>query len=115
MNDEKRAQLGLLPKIEAPPMTDTDIVVGLQSEDEHERQRALEALFPDGSAVIIHSTGKQVRLSTTKQMDAGRIFNGLLFLSQEIGRYLGLQLHWIPTGDPNANKLVIAPAGAVPS
>lgn len=102
----------------APPrrLTDTDIVAGLRHDDHGVRQAALEALYPHGSgAVLIHSKKDVAQITATTRVDAGRVFNALLWLSQNVGKHLGLALHWVPeqvVEDPN--KIQIVPGDALP-
>jgi len=83
-----------------PPrrVSDTEIVAGLRSDDEVKRREALESLFPHGGgAVLIHARPDSAQITATTRVDAGRMFNALLWLSQNVGKHLGLALGWIPT------------------
>lgn len=111
MNDEKRGKLGLLPR-EPVSLSDTDLVAMLRGDDNEKRRAALDALFPNTSAVLLVARRDSVGFSTTTQIDAGRVFNGLLYVAQQAGSLLGLQLNWVP--DPAQDKkLVVAQPGAL--
>jgi len=88
-------------------LNDTDIVTGLRSEDAKARQKALDALFPGakGGAVLLQARALSVQATTTSELDAGKLFNGLLYLAQQFGKALGLHLAWVP----EPQSLEIAP------
>lgn len=80
-------------------MTDAEIVAGLRSEVPEERQKALDALYPDvigsGGALLIRSRATQAETSSTRGVNAGRMFITMLQLAQLFGAHLGLQLGWV--------------------
>lgn len=95
-------------------LTDTDIVTGLRSDDQDTRQAALEALFPTGAgAVLVQAKAQAATITATRRVDAGRVFNALLWLSQNVGAHLGLQLNWIPT-QPDPRQIQVAQSLDVP-
>lgn len=112
MNDEGRAKLGLLPK-EPVRYSDTDLVSMLRSGDHLKRNAALQALFPNSrGAVLMVAQATGVEVGVTPEVDAGRVFNGLLWLAQRLGKSLGLSLSWVPEAE-DLQKLVVAQPGVL--
>lgn len=95
-------------------LTDAEIVAGLRSEDAETRAAAINALFPDspGGAVLIEIGVNQAQVTGTKQLDAGRMFQVSLFVTQSFGRQIGLGLHWVP--DENEEKKIQVVRGLTP-
>lgn len=91
-------------------MTDTDIVCGLRSDDPEKRRKALDAVFNDrnGSfgAVLVTAGAMTSQMSSTTTLDAGRLFNALLYVQQQLGASLGLALGWVPTAPPAGGLIV---------
>lgn len=99
-----------------PVASDADLLAGIKSSNKDVRRMALNAIFPLHSAVLIVTDPKNTMVTATDRMDAPSVFQGLLFVAQQIGRFLGLELNWIP--DPakqktEADKIVIAPEGSI--
>ena len=87
-------------------LNDEDIVAGLRSHDENERRRAIDALFPDESAVLLKIGAMSTHIATTSRCNAAGCFAALLFTAQQFGKLLGLALAWIPETE---SVLEIAP------
>lgn len=91
------------------PITDTDIVAGLRSDDPKRRQVALDALTAGpGSfgAIFVHAQAMQSAVSSTSTLDAGRLFTAMLFLAQQLGAQVGLQLGWVPR-QPGKDEIIV--------
>lgn len=89
------------------PWTAQQIVDGLRGEDPECRQKALDQLFlgSKNGAVLLQARALTVQATTTSRLDAGRLFNGLVYLAQQFGKAIGLQLAWVP----EPQSLEIAP------
>jgi hypothetical protein len=101
------------PKLTVSPaeLTDSDIVTMLRSDNPEDRRIALGQLFPDGGAVMVSMGPKGSAISASATVDAGRMFGGVLYLAQQLGKPLGLQLNWVqPPEDPS--KIVVAQPGS---
>lgn len=98
-----------------------DIVNGLRHSDAMIRKQAIMAAFPGRSAMLIVTDKKTSHVTASDNLDAPMVFQALLFVAQRVGRFLGLDLGWVP--DPKAqaeayeraqNELVVAHEGDVP-
>jgi len=80
------------------PWNAQQIVDGLRSDSPQKRQQALDQLFlgSKSGAVLLQAGTLSLYATTTTSTDAGRLFNGLLYLAQQFGKPLGLQLSWVP-------------------
>ena len=94
--------------------TDTDIVTGLRHHDPDIRRQALEALFPESTAILVNPTKTGTNTTTTSKLDANRSFIALLFVAQGLGRFLGMELNWIQA-PPKQDGIQIVPGDAMPN
>jgi hypothetical protein len=90
-----------------PALTDTDIVAGLRSEDPNRRRYALDRLFPNEGATLITCRAMSTAVSTSSKIDASRMFVGLLFVAQQLGKVVGLQLNWAQDHQSDAGKIIV--------
>ena len=90
--------------------TAEEIVEWLQSSDPTERSAALDELLcgVDGGAVLITVGNQQAQVTASGAVDAGRMFNVLLSLTQQFGAAVGLQLQWVQAPD-DPKKIVVPP------
>lgn len=85
------------PKPDPRKWSDTDIVTGLRSEDPKRRQAALESLTGGiNGACLMICTPRENRVSVTNNLRADQAFIGLLFITQQVAKALGLHLAWAP-------------------
>jgi hypothetical protein len=96
--------------------SDADMIRALKSDDTQVRKEALTAMFPFQSAVLIVTDKKNTAVTATDKMDAPSVFQALLFVAQQVGKFLGLQLNWMP--DPEVakaseDKIIVAPEGSI--
>lgn len=98
------------PSAVLPRLTDTDIVTMLRDASPELRRQALEALFPHSTGAVLVTLSKtETRVSTSQTIDAPRMFAAGLFLCQEFGKHLGLQLSWLPK--PADDKQIVIAQG----
>ncbi len=90
------------------PLDADDIIEDLRSDDADDRTEALNALFPNcGGAILVHVKDlNQTVVTASTECDASRSFAALLYLAQQFGKHLGLQLQWVPEPE-DRTKLVI--------
>lgn len=90
-----------LAKTGSKAPSDSDIVSGLRSSDPAVRSAALSALFPwPDSALLVRTGSLSMDVSTSKQVDAQRLFAPALYAAQQIGNALGLSLKWVSNPAP---------------
>lgn len=97
-----------MKKTNGKPLTDSEIVAGLRSDDADTRIRAFNELFPDGEAVMVRTTAVQSHFAVTDHCHPAAIFGALLYLAQQFGKNMGLHLQWIPERQPD--KLELPPS-----
>ena len=90
-------------------LTNDEIVEGLRNADDAKRRAALDALFPEGGVFMIKAGELATRTTATRTCDPSRMFIALLYLAQQFGKHLGMQLSWVP--EPDEQGGVIVPEG----
>jgi hypothetical protein len=89
-----------------------DLIDALRSEDPQTRQKAIDATFPGESVLMISASMARTSVSTTTKLDPQAMFTATLFVQMQVAKMLGIDLHWIPSGERNDKKLIVAPPGS---
>lgn len=91
-------------------LLDSELLAALRSDNADDRNQAINQLFPEGSAVLLRARDSgNVDMTLTKEMNAGAVFTGLLFLAQRFGQHLGLALAWVPDPEQQSQIQVARP------